>query len=250
MEFKCKACNYTAKDKDDYINHLSTNLHVRKSYRYQLLQSELEEFNNQIDKLKKEKDGLEVKNANILNTINNMISDYNNLKISSEQEIETLKNKIKELENENINLKNNNDSNSLESVDPDTSPYAISNYSKEHETYRSTFERLLGMRPLVWVNKGETHNSLFGMLRSSYQLNYNSWKIYKEHITTYNINPRITIGIPIINTSSDKLSPVIFYMKFHLYIDKETKHSESLCGFDGNTEFEIVKYNCQNSITK
>lgn len=254
-ELYCEACKFQGNSKGFFTVHLKSNEHVKKAFEF--LQSKIarQEYIDKINSLENEKKELTDKYNKIKNVINTNIDDFAKLQAENDsikKDYDLLdtehKTKTDEMTKEINTLKEQiakqlaDDSGSSVSDKSDTSPYAISNYSKKHETYRNLMERLFGVRPLVFVNKGHPHNSLFGLLRSSYQMNYNSWKICYEHITTYNMEPRITIGIPIINTEQDKLTPFIFYMKFHIYTDKETGYAVKLSGWDGVKEFDITYY--------
>ena len=163
-------------------------------------------------------------------------SEIKNAELSDEIEALKIKPVVKEIETQTDTIDDDKES------DKESDTLSITNYlDKEvdrHKKYIYLFEKIFGLKPLRFLKKGEMFYNEFSLIRSSYQYNYDDWKINDLHKTTYNMNQRIGIGIPIKSVTKDS-DDIIYYINFHLYI--KNNKIEALTGFN-DVEYTILKY--------
>ena len=239
----CDACSYTTDLKSNFVVHMKAETHIKNAYNKLVhdramdqFKAKMKEMEMKINKMEDERDtALEMND-----TLQTKIDE-------SASELIKIKNELADVKNENESLKNDikesecDDKSETSSGTPYT-PNIINNYSPEHEKVRHLFENLFGIKPIRYVPSGSGAFSEFQLLRSGFQNAFNTWKIYPLHVTSSNINPRITIGVPTLAVQKDSVVPFVFYVKYHVYIKGGTLCADCLCSWDGKKEVVMIKY--------
>jgi hypothetical protein len=240
-EYACEPCSYTTDVRGALTQHLKTETHITNAYNKLMNDNAMKQFKNAIKTMElKVSEAEEMRNEAV-----EMIETLQSKMDASASELIKIKNELIKVKSENESLKKEaecDDKSEATSVATPYNPATINNYGPEHEKNRHMFENLFGIKPIRYVPQGTPLYGEFQMLRSSFQNAYTTWKIYPLHLTSSNINSRITIGVPTLALQKDSVVPFVYYIKYHVYMKPGSASADALCGWNGKSEVLMIKY--------